>query len=129
MRLLWLRGLRVRAGWLRCRRQTAEKPVAAEDDLAATGIEVEGATASATEDIWKIAELGEPTETITADICIVGAGGTGTAAAIQAADMGLTAVVIERLAGYGGSFIGTEGMTGLRPGTPLARTALCSLAL
>ena len=27
--------------------------------------------------------------------------------------MGLKAVVIERLGGYGGSFIGTEGMTGL----------------
>lgn len=63
--------------------------------------------------IWDIKELGEPSETIQADICIVGAGGTGTAAAIQAADMGLKAVVIERLAGYGGSFIGTEGMTGL----------------
>lgn len=65
------------------------------------------------ENYWSIPELGEPTETLTADICIVGAGGTGTAAAIQAVDLGLKPLVIERLAGYGGSFIGTEGMTGL----------------
>lgn len=71
------------------------------------------AAASSENDIWSIAELGEPSETIQADVCIVGAGGTGTAAAIQAIDMGLKPVVIERLAGYGGSFIGTEGMTGL----------------
>lgn len=81
------------------------------DDLASTG---EGdAAASAETDIWKIAELGEPTETIQADVCIVGAGGTGTAAAVQAIDLGLKPIVIERMDGYGGSFVGTEGMTGL----------------
>lgn len=81
------------------------------DDLASTG---EGdAAASAEADIWKIAELGEPTETIQADVCIVGAGGTGTAAAVQAIDLGLKPIVIERMDGYGGSFVGTEGMTGL----------------
>ncbi|BAK45030.1 FAD-binding protein [Eggerthella sp. YY7918] len=69
--------------------------------------------ATSTDEVWAISELGEPSETIQADICIVGAGGTGTAAAIQAIDLGLKPVVIERLSGYGGSFIGTEGMTGL----------------
>ncbi|MDR2197427.1 MAG: FAD-binding protein [Coriobacteriales bacterium] len=63
-------------------------------------------------DIWAVEELGEPTTTVTADICIIGGGGTGTAAAIQAIDLGLKPVVIERLGTYGGSFIGTEGMTG-----------------
>lgn len=88
----------------------AEEPKAA-DDLAATG--EDEAAASAEADIWKIAELGEPTETIQADVCIVGAGGTGTAAAVQAIDLGLKPIVIERMDGYGGSFVGTEGMTGL----------------
>jgi fumarate reductase flavoprotein subunit len=60
--------------------------------------------------IWQIDELGEPSETIQADVCIVGGGGTGCAAACQAIDLGLKPVVIERLSGYGGSFIGTEGM-------------------
>lgn len=69
--------------------------------------------ATSTDEVWAISELGEPSETIQADVCIVGAGGTGTAAAIQAIDLGLKPVVIERLSGYGGSFIGTEGMTGL----------------
>ncbi len=67
---------------------------------------------SADSSIWEIRELGEPSQTIDADVCIVGAGGTGTAAAIQAIDSGLKPVVIERLNGYGGSFIGTEGMAG-----------------
>ena len=104
------------AGLAGCAPQTqaAEKPAAAEDDLAATGADAaEGASANATEDIWKIKELGEPTETIQADVCVIGAGGTGTAAAIQAIDLGLKPVIIERLGTYGGSFIGTEGMTGL----------------
>ncbi len=91
-------------------------PAASEpsDDLAATGEEAgTGNAEAAADDIWKIAELGEPAETITADVCIIGAGGTGTAAAVQAIDLGLTPIVIERMDGYGGSFVGTEGMTGL----------------
>ena len=63
--------------------------------------------ANGSDALWNIPELGEPKETVKADVCIVGAGGTGTAAAIQAIDLGLKPVVIERLSGYGGSFIGT----------------------
>lgn len=73
----------------------------------------EAASETQTDAIWAIKDLAEPKETVKADVCIVGAGGTGTAAAIQAIDSGLKPVVIERLNGYGGSFIGTEGMTGL----------------
>lgn len=73
----------------------------------------EAASEARTDAIWAIKDLAEPKETVKADVCIVGAGGTGTAAAIQAIDSGLKPVVIERLNGYGGSFIGTEGMTGL----------------
>lgn len=73
----------------------------------------EAASEVQTDAIWAIKDLAEPRETVKADVCIVGAGGTGTAAAIQAIDSGLKPIVIERLNGYGGSFIGTEGMTGL----------------
>ncbi len=73
----------------------------------------EVANEAQTDAIWAIKDLAEPKETVKADVCIVGAGGTGTAAAIQAIDSGLKPIVIERLNGYGGSFIGTEGMTGL----------------
>lgn len=72
-----------------------------------------GAASAENSAIWAIKELGEPAETVSADVCIVGAGGTGTAAAIQAIDLGLKPVVVERMGGYGGSFIGTEGMTAL----------------
>lgn len=87
------------------------EPKAGEAEPAAASTAAEGT--QTTDAIWSIPELGEPKETIQADVCIVGAGGTGTAAAIQAIDLGLKPVVIERLNGYGGSFIGTEGMTGL----------------
>lgn len=72
-----------------------------------------GGEAAAENDVWAIKELAEPSETVTADVCIVGAGGTGTAAAIQAIDLGLKPVIVEREGGYGGSFVGTEGMTAL----------------
>ena len=73
----------------------------------------DAAATDSASDVWAIHELAEPSETISADVCIVGAGGTGTAAAIQAIDLGLKPVIIEREPGYGGSFVGTEGMTAL----------------
>ncbi|MDU5612911.1 MAG: FAD-binding protein [Slackia sp.] len=70
--------------------------------------------AANTEDkVWELEAVGEPEETLTADVAIIGGGGTGLAAAIQAVDLGLKPIIVERLAGYGGSFIGTEGMTAL----------------
>ena len=66
--------------------------------------------AAAAVDAWAIEELGEPTETIDADVCVLGAGGTGLAAAIQATQLGLKPVVLEKQAMVGGSFIGTEGL-------------------
>ncbi len=63
--------------------------------------------------VWALPDVGKPTETVEADVCIIGGGGTGTAAAIQAIDLGLKPLIIEQLGGYGGSFIGTEGMIGL----------------
>lgn len=88
------------------------KPKSSESTAATEAGSATPNSASA-KDFWAIPELGKPAETLQADICIVGAGGTGTAAAIQAIDLGLKPLIIERLAGYGGSFIGTEGMTGL----------------
>jgi fumarate reductase flavoprotein subunit len=78
-----------------------------------TATDAASTSAGSTENsaIWDIKELGEPKQTVQADVCIVGAGGTGTAAAIQAIDLGLKPVIIERMSGYGGSFVGTEGMT------------------
>lgn len=63
--------------------------------------------------LWAIEEIGEPSETIQADVAIVGGGGTGTAAAIQCKQLGLEPVVIDCNSTYGGSFIGTEGMFGV----------------
>lgn len=63
--------------------------------------------------LWKIEDLGEPTETLQADVAIVGAGGTGTAAAIQAKQLGLEPFIVDCGDDYGGSFIGTEGMFGV----------------
>jgi fumarate reductase flavoprotein subunit len=86
---------------------------AASAEAAASADASAGAAGAETSAIWAIKDLAEPSETVTADVCIVGAGGTGTAAAIQAIDLGLKPVIVERMSGYGGSFIGTEGMTAL----------------
>lgn len=90
--------------------KTASSAGSSSDKAASSAAEPTGGADGA---IWEIKELGEPEETIKADVCIVGAGGTGTAAAIQAVDLGLQPVIIERMEGYGGSFVGTEGMTAL----------------
>lgn len=71
-----------------------------------------GAEATVQEgDVWDIGELDEPTETMDVDLCIVGAGGCGVAAALQAKQIGVeNLLVIEKQDVTGGSFIGTEGM-------------------
>lgn len=63
-----------------------------------------------TEAVWAIDGVGDPVETIDADICIVGGGGVGLAAAIQAKQLGLQPVLIEKKGFTGGSFIGSEGL-------------------
>ncbi len=65
---------------------------------------------ASTDTVWTIEELGEPTETISTQVCIVGGGGTGLAAGVQAKQLGLDAVVLEKKGNTGGSFIGTEGL-------------------
>ena len=80
---------------------------------ATTPTDTGAAAAAADQGIWAIKQLGEPSEVLKADVAIVGGGGTGVAAAIQAVDLGLKPIVIEREIGYGGSFVGTEGMTAL----------------
>ncbi|MDR1358214.1 MAG: FAD-binding protein, partial [Coriobacteriales bacterium] len=71
----------------------------------------QGATYSiASADFMQIEEIGEPAETIQADICIIGGGGTGIAAGLQAKELGLEPLILEKQGVYGGSFIGTEGM-------------------
>lgn len=99
------------AGLLGCSPNTAsEGSASASGDASSAG---EAVAADSASDVWAIHELAEPSETVSADVCIVGGGGTGLAAAIQAIDLGLKPVVIEREPGYGGSFVGTEGMTAL----------------
>lgn len=71
------------------------------------------ASAADADGIWAIDDLAEPSETIQADVVVVGGGGTGTAAAIQCKQLGLNPVLIDCGKDYGGSFIGTEGMFGV----------------
>ena len=60
--------------------------------------------------IWDMEEVGEPTETMETQMCIIGGGGTGLAAACQARQLGLDVLLLEKRAATGGSFIGTEGL-------------------
>jgi fumarate reductase flavoprotein subunit len=64
----------------------------------------------AVNDIWKLDELAEASESLLCDLVIIGAGGTGMAAAIQAKQMGLEPILIEKMGELGGAYICTEGM-------------------
>ncbi len=57
-----------------------------------------------------VEEVGEPAEVEEHEIIVVGAGGTGLAAGIQAFEDGLDVVVLEKKALAGGTFPGSEGM-------------------
>ena len=65
-------------------------------------------------DAWTIEEVGEPSETLTCDIVICGAGGSGLACACQAKQLGLEPIVLEKFSFTGGSFIGVEGLFGVQ---------------
>ena len=69
-----------------------------------------GSSSTEKDDPWAIEELGEPSETISCDLCVVGGGGTGLAAGIQAQQLGVDVVVLEKKNSTGGSFIGSEGL-------------------
>lgn len=60
--------------------------------------------------VWTLDEIGEPSETIEADVVIAGGGGAGMIASIQAKQLGLNAVLLEKTTTMGGSFIGCEGV-------------------
>lgn len=78
----------------------AEKPVEASN----------GNAGKDSVDPWTLDEIGEPTDTIDADLCVIGAGGAGLSAGISAQNAGLDVVVIEKMKTTGGSFIGSEGL-------------------
>lgn len=65
---------------------------------------------SAMSAVWSVEELHEPDDVKECDLCIVGAGGVGLAAAIQATQLGMNVVVVEKKGTTGGTFIGSEGL-------------------
>ena len=55
-------------------------------------------------------EVNEPSDTVySADIVIIGAGGAGMAAAIEASDAGANVVILEKMSYAGGNTIRSEG--------------------
>jgi fumarate reductase flavoprotein subunit len=62
---------------------------------------------------WDLEEVGEPTETLTCDVAVIGGGGAGLACACQAKQLGLEPIVFEKFSFTGGSFVGVEGMFGV----------------
>lgn len=82
----------------------------APSNKSAAANEPTGSTSSQTTEAWTIEELPEPSETVSCEVCVVGGGGTGLAAAIQAQQLGLDVVMLEKKGATGGSFIGSEGL-------------------
>lgn len=79
---------------------------AAEAALAAAGADVEALKVSATE-----AVEGQTIE-MTADVVVLGAGGSGVSAAVEAYDAGAKVVLLEKLAVIGGTTATSQGMVG-----------------
>ena len=71
---------------------------------------VASSSTSTADDPGAIEELGEPAETLTCELCVIGGGGTGLAAGIQAQQLGVDVIVLEKKGSTGGSFIGSEGL-------------------
>ena len=67
----------------------------------------------ASSSVWKLDDVGEPSETVFADVVVIGGGGTGMAATIQASELGLDVVLLEKGGELGGAFSATEGMFGV----------------
>lgn len=85
--------------------------------LAAAGLSAEPAQAKViaeSSSVWDLEEVGEPTETLTCDIAICGAGGAGMSCACQAKQLGLEPIVLEKFSFTGGSFVGVEGSFGVQ---------------
>lgn len=90
---------------------------------AMTGCSAEGDTGKASEEstVKETAEtkpsssgLGEPTQTLQCDFCVVGAGGgCGMAASIEAAESGLSVIGLEKAGATNGAIAYSEGMTAI----------------
>ena len=81
--------------------------------VAATASKAEAKIIAETSSAWDLDEIGEPTETLTCDVAILGGGGTGLACACQAKQLGLEPIVFEKFGWTGGSFVGVEGSFGV----------------
>lgn len=79
---------------------------AAEAALAAAGADVEALKVSAAE------EAEGQTIEMTADVVVLGAGGSGVSAAVEAYDAGAKVVLLEKLAAIGGTTATSQGMVG-----------------
>lgn len=79
---------------------------AAELALAAAGADVEALKVAAPEAEAAASETIE----VTADVVVVGAGGAGVAAAVEAADNGASVVLLEKMAQIGGTTATSQGM-------------------
>lgn len=60
--------------------------------------------------LYELDPIGEPTETVQTDVVIIGGGGSGLSAAIQATQLGLKPLVLEKQGSPAGSYVCTEGI-------------------
>lgn len=65
------------------------------------------------DDTSTTAEIFQPDETLSCDIVVVGAGGSGLAAAVQASELGASVICVESQGAAGGNLNGVEGCFGI----------------
>lgn len=85
-----------------------------ESEETSEAVSSEEDTADSEEEISDTASTSEEADvTYDTDVVVVGAGGTGLSAAVEARDQGLDVIVVEKRTATGGAFIGSEGMFGI----------------
>ena len=101
------------AGLAGCGNSQSQSAQTASSAATSQAAKVPAGMSDASSSVWKLDDVDEPSETVFADVVVIGGGGTGMAATIQASELGLDVVLLEKGGELGGAFSATEGMFGV----------------
>ena len=96
------------AGLAGCGNSQSQSAQTASSAATSQAAKVPAGMSDASSSVWKLDDVGEPSETVFADVVVIGGGGTGMAATIQASELGLDVVLLEKGGELGGAFSATD---------------------